>query len=372
MNLTEESIKTAQPGDVLRDQRVRGLHLRVFSSGKKSFYLYFRTKAGRERKPKLGDYPSIKLGQARQIAQKTLGAVAEGKDPAAEIQASRAAPAVSQLCQRYEKEYLPSKKASGKKKDAQNIARFIKPRLGKLLVREVEYEHIQKIHSDLKSTPVQANRVLALLSVLFNQAEQWHYRPQGTNPCRHVKRYREKKRRRYMTAKEAYIIARRLKRYASFYPESVLFIYMLIYSGARPDEVARAKWADYRKGRIVLAEHKTDGAMDYRTVYLPPQVDALIASMPMTTGTIVGIKSPKYLWNRLRRKTGITDLRLYDLRHSFASAALAAGYTLSQIGELLGHQNTQTTARYAHLIDDAAEMAAAETGDFLERMMERA
>lgn len=371
MNLTEDTIKTARPGDVLRDERVKGLHLRVFEN-RKAFYFYFRTKTGKERKPKLGDYPNIKLARAREIARKILGQVAEGKDPVAERRLDRAAPTVSQLCDRYEKDYLPGKKAHGKKKDEQNIERFVRPKLGKLKVGEVEYEHIHNLHEGMKKTPVQANRVLALLSTMFNLAEVWKYRPPGSNPCRHVHRYREKKRRRYMTPKEAYIIGRRLKRYTKFYPESVLFLYMLIYSGARPDEVARATWGDYRPGRILLEEHKTDGSMDYRTVYLPPQVDALIDEMPKTRGTIVGIKSPKRLWTRIRAKTGITDLRMYDLRHSFASAALAAGYTLSQIGELLGHKNTQTTARYAHLIEDAAESAVATTGEYLERMMEKA
>ena len=106
-----------------------------------------------------------------------------------------------------------------------------------------------------------------------------------------------------------------------------------------------------------------------RPVYLPPQVMSLLAQLPTPNGTLTGLKSPKHLWDCIREEAGCPDLRLYDLRHTFASAALRAGYSLEQIGELLGHKNTQTTKRYTHLQDEAAQEAVASTALMLEGMM---
>jgi integrase len=151
-------------------------------------------------------------------------------------------------------------------------------------------------------------------------------------------------------------------------PESVAFIYLLVLSGARPEEIARARPEWVRSlpigGRLDLPDSKT-GA---KPVYLPPQVMDLLARLPKGD-TLTGIRSPKALWEIIRVEAGCPDLRLYDLRHTFASAALQAGYTLEQIGELLGHKNTQTTKRYAHLIDGHAQRAAADTANVLEGMM---
>lgn len=368
MKLNNENIRRAQVGDVLRDDTVAGLHLRVLGK-RSSYYLYYRTRDGKERRPKLGDHPAMSLAKARTAAKKILGDVAAGSDPAGEWRAARQERSVKDLCERYMEDRGSRRKS--KKEKQRMIDKYVLPAMGAMRVPEVGYEHIAAVHTSMGATPYQANRVLALLSTLFNYAEVLTWRAQNSNPCRGVERYRERKRKRYMQGDEAVKIAGLLEKYKAKYPRAVLFIYLLILTGARPDEVARFA-ANQRQGdKILLDDHKTDGHGEPRAVHLPPQAVSLLDALANPKdGTLVGVKSPKHLWVKLRVEAGCPDLRLYDLRHTFASAALAAGYTLNQIGELLGHSSTQTTKRYTHLIDEMAAAAASNTADYLTAMMQ--
>jgi integrase len=172
-----------------------------------------------------------------------------------------------------------------------------------------------------------------------------------------------------MSGAEAPVIASLLASQEAIRPKAVAFIYLLILSGARPSELAQARpeWIEPREvgGVLKLPDSKTGE----RTIHLPPQVMALISKLPPGQGTLLGIQSPRALWDWVRKESGFTDLRMYDLRHTFASYALKAGYTLAQIGELLGHSSTQTTSRYAHLLDDMAQEVAAGTASLLEKTM---
>jgi integrase len=365
--LTNAIIRAALPGDTLWDENCKGLHLRC-TANRKSLYLYFRTKAGRERRPKLGDYPTISLDQARKIARELLVQASMGRDPMAERQASKDAPTVSHLCDKYLTDHASTKKARSEAEDTRQIEAYIRPKLGAIKVQAVVDKDISTLHAGMKSAPIQANRVLSLLKTMFTLAEKWGWRPANSNPCRWQKPYAERKRQRYMSGIEAPKIGALLSSWEARRPESVAFIYLLVLSGARPEEIARARpeWVAplLIGGRLDLPDSKT-GA---KPVYLPPQVMELLARLPKGD-TLTGIRSPKALWEIIRVEAGCPDLRLYDLRHTFASAALQAGYTLEQIGELLGHKNTQTTKRYAHLIDGHAQRAAADTANLLEGMM---
>lgn len=356
MKLTLESIRNAQPGDELKDAVLPGLHLRVFPR-RKSFYFRYRTRGGRPRRPKLGDWPTMKLEDARDVARELLKRVAIGEDPKADWLQAKGEPTVAKLCERYLEKYAPMKKSGAQ--DAASIRLYIEPRaFYRLTVAEVTHDDVDGLHAKLKAKPIAANRTLALLSVMFNLAEKWGWRQQGTNPCRHVRRFPETKRRRYMTSDEAAKVSAGLRARWDTEPQSVLFIYLLILSGARKGEIAAAKWDWLKDGVLYLPDSKT-GA---KPVYLPKPALDLLKRIPRTTGTLTGIKDPKKLWDAVRREAGCPDLRMHDLRHSFASVALAAGYTLDQIGELLGHASSSTTKRYAHLIDEMARSTAEGVG----------
>jgi integrase len=361
--LTERAIKDTQPGDVLRDRIVPGLHLRAFPQSK-AFYLYFRTKAGVQRKPKLGEHGAITLVQARAVAREMLVEVAAGRDPSQKRQDDRAELSVEDLWNEYWKRHGSKKKSSVDDKGLWN--RYLKSRFSRQKLSAVGYKQVADMMDALKATPIAANRALALLSKMFNFA----HRPLQLvvqNPCKGVARYPENKRRRYMKGDEPAKIATLLDAVADKEPAGVAFIYLLILTGARCGEIAAARWTWLHGNALHLPDSKTGE----KQVYLPPQAMDVIGRLKRTNGTIVGIKSPKKLWDRVRREAGCPDLRLHDLRHSFASAAISAGFSLAQIGELLGHKNTQTTQRYAHLVEEAALAASTATADVLFAAMKK-
>lgn len=368
MELNERNIKAAKPGDVLNDATVRGLHLRVTDT-KKSFLLFYRTKAGQQRRPKLGDYGSITLAQARKVAQELLAEVAAGRDPSKARADAKAEPTVTDLWEEYYKRHA-SKIKSGPTYQRQ-WRLHVEPRLGKMKVKSVGFSHVADLHEAMAGTPTEANRVMAMVSGMFNFARrplEWIER----NPVEGVKRNREVKRKRYMKGEEAARIADVLLREADENPASVAFLYLLILTGARRGEIAKAKWSDLEGNRLVLREHKTDRTGEDRYIYLPQPAMEVLHKLPRTSGTITGILTPQKLWERLRVEAGCPDLRMHDLRHSFASSALAAGLSLAQIGELLGHKSTQTTKRYAHLVEEVAAAAATATADRILADMKKA
>jgi integrase len=362
--LNEKNIKKAEPGDVLRDATVKGLHLRAFPESK-GFYLYYRTKAGKERKPKLGDFGAITLAQARKVAQEMLTEVAAGRDPGQHRIDTRNEQTVADLWDEFwARKASHNKSAAGQKWYWESK---VKPKFGSKRLSEVNYSMVADRIQSMAETPINANRTLALLSAMFNFAIrplEWTEK----NPCKGVTRYKEVKRRRYMAGEEAAKIAEILDREADENPASVAFLYLLILTGARKGEIAGAKWSWLNGNVLALPDSKT-GA---KSVYLPPQALDVLAKLPRTTGTITGILSPQKLWLRVRKEAGCEDLRMHDLRHSFASAALSAGLSLSQIGELLGHKSTQTTKRYAHLVEEAATAAATATADRIMLGMKKA
>ncbi|MFZ5791874.1 MAG: tyrosine-type recombinase/integrase [Pseudomonadota bacterium] len=371
--MNNTAIAATKPGDILWDDRVSGLHLRAFPS-KKTFYLQYRTKDGRrQRRPKIGDLGTVTLAEARQIAGDMLKAVARGEDPVAERGRRRVALTFNELADRYLKHIRTDpkdrKKPSSIANDELTLKVHLRPRWGRRLAEDITREDVEEMHRAMAKTPYQANRTLALASRMFNLAEAWRTRPERSNPCRLVQRYPERKRRRYMRSIEAPVIADLLAKYEAERSEAVLFIYLLILTGARPDEIARAGRKHLDGNRLVLLEHKTDRTTAPRVIYLPSRVMTLIEKVG-TADSLTGIKSPRSLWRKIRREAGCPDLRLYDLRRTFASAALRAGYTLDQIGELLGHTSGTTAKRYAWLLEDLGAEAAEKTADVLTEMMQ--
>lgn len=365
MALTLATINAAQPGDVLNDTVITGLHLRCLTK-RKVYYLYYRAKDGTQRRPKVGDHTILTLAQARQICKDMLHQVAAGKDPMIERRTRKDAPTINDLADRY------WERKAKKQKSARDIKRHldahIRPMLGSMRAIDTTYADCEGLHDRVaKTAPVQANRVLATFSTMLGLAERWDMRPIGSNPCKRVQRIPEQKRRRHMTGDEAPAIAAALLEHAKTAPASVAFLYLLILSGARKGEIAGATWKHLRNNVLRLSDSKTGP----RDIFLPPQVMDLLAELPRRDEnvSITGIKDPTKIWQQVRKTAGCEDLRLHDLRRSFASAALSAGLTLAQVGELLGHRNSQTTKGYAYLMEEAATAAVTTVADRLTEMM---
>jgi integrase len=250
------------------------------------------------------------------------------------------------------------------------LGKIIKPRLGKRKLLDLRPVDVAKLHVDLQSTPYNANRALGLLRAMLNCAERWEMIPRGSNPAAVIKPYPEKKRERFLSASELGALLEALD--AAGAKESIgryeaAAIHLLIFTGCRVSEITTLEWAnvDLANARIVLEHHKTE---QYGTKIIPLNAPTLnvLKKLPREADNpyvIVGANKGMHLinlqkpWRRLRKAAGLDDVRMHDLRHSFASFAVAAGIPLAIIGGLLGHRSVQTTARYAHLANDPLKQA---------------
>lgn len=227
---------------------------------------------------------------------------------------------------------------------------------------------VAKFHHDLRHIPYQANRCLEVVSKMFSLAEMWGLRPDGTNPRKHIRKYPEEKRERFLSAAELRRIGevlREMEAEGIELPSAILAARLLILTGCRLNEIMTLKWAYVDLAERVL--RLPDSKSGAKVVHLgQPVVDLLrdaqrIDGNPwVITGTLPGkrLSDLQPFWQRVRARAGVKDVRIHDLRHTFASTAVASGQGLPMIGKLLGHTQVQTTARYAHLAAEPVRMAA--------------
>jgi integrase len=302
---------------------------------------------------------------ARREAMRVLGLVAAGADPAAVKTERRKAETVDDLASRFMADHARAKR---KRRTADEYARLldriIRPALGGKKVTDVTRADIARLHHAWRATPYQANRVLALLSKIFNLAEAWGLRVDGSNPCRHIERYPEQGRERMLSSTELARLGDALRSYNGS-PYVPAAIHLLLFTGARLSEVLSLRWdqVDLHRGEARLLDSKTGP----KTLYLPPPALAVFSDLPRVDGNphvIAGQKQGACLinlekpWRAIRKAADLPDVRLHDLRHAFASVGVAGGDSLLVIGKLLGHRQSATTARYAHLAADPVKAAA--------------
>ena len=303
---------------------------------------------------------------ARSEAKRLLGMVEGGADPAADKTARKEAPTVAELAERFLAEHAEAKRKGSTAAEYKRLLdKIILPALGTRKVADVTRADIAKLHHAHRAAPYQANRVLAVLSKMFNLAESWGLRPDGSNPCRHVEKFAERKRERMLSPAELARLGDALAAHDGS-PYAVAAVKLLVFTGARLGEVLglRWEWIDFERGEARLPDSKT-GA---KTLHLPPPALAVLAALPRVEGNphvIVGHKHGAAMvnlekpWRAIRGKAGLDDVRLHDLRHAFASVAASSGMGLPIIGKMLGHTQAATTHRYAHLASDPVKAAAA-------------
>lgn len=349
------------------DEELPGFGVRIMPTGRKSFLIQYRDSGRRTRRKSLGRYGTVTAEEAKKDARELLSSVARGGNPAEDTLRKRGAPTMAELCDRFLSDYVPSHcKESTAKEYWRCVEIFIKPEIGRVQAQEVQRSHIAELHHKHRDKPYQANRTLGVLSVMFNQAEVWGLRPDGSNPCRHVKKYEEKKRERYLSPEELAHLGETLIKLEQEGVESqsaINAIRLLILTGCRLGEIQMLKW-EYIKGNSALLPDSKTGA---KRVYLGPaalEVLSRIEQLPDNPYVITGKLPGSHLsdmqkpWRRIRNVAKLEDVRIHDLRHSFASSAVGMGESLPMIGKLLGHNQVQTTARYAHLADDPLQTAA--------------
>ncbi len=363
------------------DKELPGFAIRVKPTGVKAYVIQYRNLHRQSRKITLGRHGVLTPEEARRLARQTLAAIERGEDPAQDRRARRDALTVADLAKRFDEEHISVRlKPSTAQEYRRNLRRFILPAIGRLKVADVTRADIARFHHELRHIPYQANRNLEVISKMFNLAELWGLRPDGSNPRRHIKKYPEEKRERYLNPQELARLGevlREVEQEGIESPSSIAAVRLLIFTGCRLNEIMTLRWeyVDFEGRRLRLPDSKT-GA---RVVHLgAPALEVLsnIERLPDNPWVITGKKSGARLtdlqrpWRRIRKRAGLDDVRIHDLRHSFASGAVALGEGLPMIGKLLGHTQVQTTARYAHLAADPVKAAAERVSSNIAALMD--
>lgn len=367
---------------IIWDADVPGLGLRITPNGAKSFILKTRIGGGRSapvRKPTLGKVGDITLDQARTKAREWKALAKDGIDPTRHKEESGRT--VADLCAEYLEVHAPRKRSGDD--DKAKIGQYILPRLGRLLVKDVSFTDIERLHRSMKKTPYAANRTLALISKMFALAIKWEWTER--NPAKGVERYPEEKRERFLSPDEIGTLSQALIDFvkAASRPnesrKAADAIRLLMLTGARRAEVLSMTWGmlDLETGVWTKPSSHTKQKKTHRVPLSPPAIQ-LLANIKergddkkFVFPSRRGSKHPhitelKKAWSRICKLAKLEDVRIHDLRHTFASVLVSGGASLPLIGALLGHTQVQTTQRYAHMMDNPLREATARVGAIID------
>ena len=370
-----DAARTASNDTYLWDDELPGFGLKVTPRGRKVYLVQYRLggRRGRTRRVTIGQHGELTPTAARIEAKKLLGQVALGRDPASDRDKSKADNTLAAVLDQFMTEHVKSKRKASTAREYQRIAKlYIVPRLGRRPIGDIKRQDIAKLHHELASKPYQANRTLALLSKFFNWAEKHGLRPDGSNPCRHIDKYRESRRERFLSEAELARLGdalREAEKDSRATPWAIAAIRLLIFTGARLSEILTLKWdhVDEDHGLFLLPDSKTGK----KAIRFNAPARQVLEGVPRLEGNpfvICGERSGQHLvnlqkpWRRIRKAAGLDDVRIHDLRHSFASVGASSGQSLIIIGKMLGHSQPATTARYAHLADDPVKAASDAVG----------
>ncbi len=349
------------------DPKVPALGILKLPSGVETWYLRYREPGGKQQHHKIGRANLISRTLAREEAHKLLAAVAQGQAPTSARHELRRGPSVADLYGRLQAEHYLRLRPSTRAGYRSIWEAHILPKLGATKVQQVTTPQVMKFIRAIGGT--QANRVLAVLRKAFNLAILWGLRPD--NPCAKVPGNGERKRRRYLTREELQRLQAALDGFGGFGIRwrFAQLVRLLLLTGCRVSEIKNARWEWLQSSVLVVPPeaHKTGSDGHPRMVHLTPPALEVLQQLRAASNSewiiqgdgdhpLVGYQK---LWIELCAIAQLRDLLVHDLRHSYASMAVSAGLSLPQIGGLLGHASPLTTARYAHLVDEAAAAAAA-------------
>ena len=369
--ITKRAVDALMPAErerVVWDDDIKGFGVRVHPTGRKVYIVKYRHE-GRSVKVTIGPHGPVTPAAARARAAEIVTLAKTGRDVTGRTPNARGRATVADLAGRFMDEYAPAHlKPSTARLYRKIIDNRILPRLGKHRVSDIGKSDVAGLHHGMRDTPGHANRTLGVLSRMMTLAEVWEIRPEGVNPCRHVKKYPEHKRDRFLSDDEYRRLGAALRdaeRESFASPVAIAAIRLLMLTGCRSGEIMNLRWdyVDLEMGELRLPDSKTGS----KVVHLGDPAIAVLRGIPRSKGNpwvLPGVKPGRHIsylhdsWRRILDRAGIENLRIHDLRHSFASGGLLVGEGLPMIGKLLGHSKVQTTARYAHLANDPIKAAA--------------
>jgi integrase len=378
---------------IFYDTDLTGFGLKASPTGALSFVVEYRPGAGgrtvSKRRMVIGPPKSITPEEARNQASGILARVRLGDDPAAERSNARKAETISDLLTSFMDDHVRAKRKSRTAKLFQSyIDNHIEPALGTRKAPSLARADIERLHKAIgKTKPVTANRVLALIGAAYSYGlRSGHLPERTTNPANGIEKFREQVRERFLSESELLRLGaaireaetvgipwmkeskskharKRENRITNIGPHAAAALRLLIFTGARLREILDLRWdhVDLQRGLLFLPDSKTGK----KTIVLGAAALAALENLPRVGSFVIAgtddgrpradLQRP---WSLVSRRAGLPGLRLHDLRHSFASVGAGSGFGLPVIGKLLGHSNSKTTERYAHLAADPLRRAS--------------
>ncbi len=365
---------------VFWDRNLQGFGVRVYPTGGKVYIVHARgpTKGKRPRRVTIGRHDVLQTDQARQRAALIIARIKAGEEPMPLPLAARESggPTVADLAARYLEQHVAVRLKPATQNYVRGILRnHILPAVGRVPAAAVERRHVIELQQTLGTRINTANKVVKILSHMYRLGVGWGLVAEGRNPCRLVEKLPERPRERFLTDAEYARLGRVMDEAVesgAASPVAVTALRLLMLTGCRKNEVLTLRWTevDLDTGELHLADSKTGP----RVVHLPPTAVKLLEALPRPQdspwvfpgrdrdGRFSG-GGLHHVWRTVRTRADLDDVRIHDLRHSFASRALALGETLPVIGRLLGHSDIEATARYAHLPDALIHESAERIAD---------
>lgn len=401
--LTKRAVDAAGPRAVrytIFDDELKGFGVRVFPSGAKSWVVEYRPDHGGRRTAKrrltLGNVGTLTPDEARRAARHELAKVRLGSDPVRDKVDTRKAATVAEIARAYLADHALAKR---KPRTAEHyrdvIERVVLPDLGTMKAEVVTRADVARLHLKWKRTHVQANRMLGIISGVYGFAAKRGLVPEGINPARGIEKFPEARRERFLTVDELVRIGAAIRaaetvgiawdvdetsptakhipkgnRRTVIGPHAAAALRLLIFTGARLREILHLRWehVDFSRGILLLPDSKTGR----KTIILNAPALAILSELPRVGAYVIAgeiLDAPradlKRPWQVIARHAGLDGVRLHDLRHTYASVGAGSGLGLPIIGKLLGHAESRTTERYAHLDNDPLRKAANAIGGTL-------
>ncbi|MDP5308416.1 tyrosine-type recombinase/integrase [Paracoccus spongiarum] len=384
IKLTEKILREAEPVPgrdyQIFDSEMRGFAVCIYRGGGRAFTLDYRH-AGRQRRMTFGRWPDWSVSAARERARELRREIDAGADPLALREEKREAPRVDDLIKRYCAEHLPKLSERSQADQRSVMAKLVAPRWGRKLVSDITQSDVDRLLTQIaegrarphkakpnnrarklqgpKPTPVRANRVGEIIRKMFTLAVQWGWCED--NPAQRFHRRTETPRERFLSKEEIAKLAAALDAAQDRRAADIIRLCML--TGARLGEVRQARFEQFnleqmswskppamtkqRRAHRVPISDETAAVVRHRLMLVPKGVPWLFPGD--TPGQPV--QEVRRFWARVQKNCGLEDVRIHDLRHTFASLLVSGGASLEMIGKLLGHSQMQTTLRYAHLMD---------------------
>lgn len=362
MKLTQgyvNAAKYAESGtahDLRQDDEIPGLALRVYPSGEKSYMLTYHLR-GRRRRIVIGKHPVMMLAQARRRAIEILSSVIRGQDPKPETDVT-----LEKLCEMYLKRHARAKKSSFRQ-DENRIDLYLRPHLGSLILGDISRVRVGILHSQIGETaPIQANRVLALISKIWECGRAWGFIEESApNPCRGIEKFPEATREIYVSRDKMPALISAIEQDHDPWVRAAIWLFLL--TGLRKTELLSLRWSQIQRDppEIILPHPKQKNP---HRVPLVATALMILDGLPREVGPwvfpgkgkghLVDLKRP---WARIRAACEMPDLRLHDLRRTVGTWLAQQNVSLHIIGSVLGHKQSSTTEIYARLSTDERRAA---------------